>query len=280
MCERRRRSDQAQETVVLQVVRRSSHAARRGRRRAPRRLCPFGPQRTSRRDLGCACQQAHASPRFGGAARGARAAATAAPTLTVFNGARPRAPVFCRARLPRPACPVPTREAPRWWARQDAALWGRGAWRMDRSGFFGVPMRAHARPPSPPFAAPAAPCTRPRTWAPPRQESLASTVVGAEGAADFADAREWLRSGAAGMHPVERGVCLARARARPKNRRGTLTARGRPPSTRAAARPSRARTRPEPRLTRVEEPAPRLRARDAPWCPAAALSLRHYGPKS
>ena len=215
----------------LRVVGRSSHTARQGRGRAPRRLCPFGPQRTSPRELGCACQQAHASPRFGGAARGARAAATAAFTLTVSQGARPRAPGFRR-----PPPPHPPQER-----RQDG---GRGKTRAlgARCGekrplrVFGVPMRAHVGPPSPPFAAPAAPRTRPRTWAS-REPGADVWWRGAGRRGGRICRRESVaEKRSCRAHPVEKRSFLTRARA-PKKPSGDVD-RVRKAAVDASGRPS------------------------------------------
>jgi hypothetical protein len=137
-----------------------------------------------------------------------------------------------------------------------------GAAREERAAG-GVPMRAsaHARPPS--FATLAAPHTSLLTWA----SGEAHTDERWRGAGRRRGrlcGRESVgeRKGSCPVNVFQKKFFGAGPRVQ-KNPRGTPTAQGRPPSTRAAARPSRARTRPEPRLTRVEEPAPRLRARDA-----------------
>ena len=141
---------------------------------------------------------------------------------------------------------------------------------------FGVLMRAHARTPSPPFAAPAAPCTRQRTWAPPRRESLASTGGGGgreEGMADFADAREWVRNGA--VAHTKRGVWRGHASKKPSGdvdrvRRAAVDASGRPSVSSAHA----ARAAVDPSGGAGSAAA----SQGTPRCPVAALSLRHSTP--
>jgi hypothetical protein len=223
----------------LRVVRRSSHAARPGRRRAPRRVCPFRPQRTSRRDLGCARPQAFAWPRFEGAARaawggpccGCRTRGTHAQDL---NGAWQRPPCLS----PRPAAP-PRLHLPR---TRGAELVGAGRRRAlgARRGE-NRPLRVFcvhdARASRGSRLRVSPPRTRPRTWA--SREPGADVWwrgAGRRGGRPLQTREEWLsewESCRARKPDDEEFYWRARAT---KNRRGPLTARGRPPSTRAAAR--------------------------------------------
>jgi len=151
--------------------------------------------------------------------------------------ARGRAPPSCAA----PGCPAPPAPS-RHERRRDGGRGKtprcrgavRGGWTAQ--GFL-VCRCARTRGPrlrlSPPRPRPA--CDR----APGRRESLASTCGGGgreEGAADFADAREWQRSGAAGSTLLKRGV-FWRARARAKKPSGDVD-RVRKAAVDASGRPS------------------------------------------
>ena len=140
--------------------------------------------------------------------------------------------VMARGRAPpsfaAPGCPAPPAPPPherrRDGGRGKTPRFGgavRGGWTAQ--GFL-VCRCARTRGPRLRLSPPR-PCTRPRTWEPPRQESLASTGGGGgreEGTADFAG-RERVGEKWSKLNVFTKEVFFGTG-ARPKNRRGRLTA--------------------------------------------------------